>query len=127
KWARRTNIMRTGSASAGMENQFTGSQEDDWLITPGITVTENSELRFYRLSAWYDLYKYNGVWVSTDDQDPANFSELEELGEAPDDGWHFYSIDLSDYAGQTIYAAFVYTYTNSVGDSFYIDDVEITQ
>ena len=127
KWARRTSIKRTGSASAGMENQFSGSQEDDWLITPGITVTENSELRFYRCSAWADLYHYNGVWVSTVDQDPDNFHELVELGEAPDGGWYFFSIDLSAYAGQTIYVAFVYKYTASVGDGFYIDDVEITQ
>ena len=67
------------------------------------------------------------MWVSTVDQNPANFNELVELGEAPDGGWYFFSIDLSAYAGQTIYVAFVYTYNDSVGDGFYIDDVEITQ
>ena len=121
------DTMEVSLTHSGTEAVLSGSAEDDWLITPGITVTENSELRFYRLSSFYSAYQYNGVHVSTVDQEPDNFSELEELGQAPDSGWQKFVIDLSGYAGQTIYLAFVYQYNTSAGDGFYIDDVEITQ
>jgi hypothetical protein len=97
---------------------------DNWLITPALTIAADYKL-FYHIAAqdpdWTsEVYS---IMISTTDTDPASFTEVfkETLASAE---WGERTLDLSAYAGQTIFIAFRHY---DVTDFFYmkLDDVKV--
>jgi hypothetical protein len=98
---------------------------DDWLISPQVTLGMNSSLTFWAKSYTdeWGLERYN-VLVSTTDNDPASFTAISDppYMEAPLD-WTEMEYDLSAYDGQTIYVAI----QDVTADAFIfmVDDISI--
>ncbi len=105
---------------------YVAEDQDEWLKTPAVALPSGTiKLEFYA--------GYNSGWlskaivklhISTD-----GGASWTKLGEAENDGkaweWRKVSVDLSDYAGQTIMLA--WQYVGNDGDLMAIDNVEITQ
>lgn len=97
---------------------------DMTLMMPPIDLPEGDA--YLQFKQWYDLedgYDFGHVLVSTDQE---NWEQLDEMtGES--DGWEDGEVNLSDYAGQRIYAAFhvesdfLLSYAG-----LYIDDVSLS-
>ncbi len=101
---------------------------DNYLITPALDASATTELTYW-VAAQDPAYAEDHieVWISTTGMAPANFTD-EVDGYTPpagDDSWYQRTVDLSAYAGQTIYIAF--RHTDSY-DMFYIklDDIMVT-
>jgi hypothetical protein len=127
-WAH-SGFCHTGEASA-VHNYELGVQEG-WLVTPQIEIPNSGNfiLEFWSANTWADYYHYNGVWVSTEGDDPstAPFTEIKQLtGSEISENWKKIRLNLSDnYAGKNIYIGFKYTSDYDYADGWYIDDVDI--
>lgn len=100
---------------------------DRWLVTPQITVpTQNPMLLFDIIGVNYGpgspYAESLKVMVSTTDNQKSSFSVLNDLGELAA-GDNTYSVDLSNYAGQSVYLAFA-CYTTD-GMYIFLDNVEV--
>ncbi|MHC1708372.1 MAG: choice-of-anchor J domain-containing protein [Bacteroidales bacterium] len=99
----------TGGTKMAFATWSTGgaSANDQWLVTPQITVSTNYNLFFYvrKFGAYMDVLD---VKVSTTTNQIAAFTQT--LGtltwSATDSGWATQSYSLAAYAGQNIYIAF---------------------
>ncbi|MCF8228188.1 MAG: choice-of-anchor J domain-containing protein [Bacteroidales bacterium] len=84
-----------------------GQGNDDWLMTPQITIEDGSFINFWARSYTdqWGLERFN-VAVSTTGNDPGDFEVIsgDDYLEAPM-AWTEYNFDLSDYAGMEIYVA----------------------
>ena len=119
------SLAALGSASW---NQTDGPlSPDNWLITPGFALPAGQQMHF----KWYakgqdETYctENYGVYVSTSGTDASDFTTSLFYG-STDNTWTQHEVDLSAYAGQTVYLAFRHYNTT---DMFYlmIDDVEVT-
>lgn len=103
------------------------SAVDRWLVTPQVTVpTTNPMLVFDIMGVNYGpespYAESLKVMVSTTDNQKASFSVLEDLGNLSE-GNNTYGVDLSSYAGQSIYLAFA-CYTAD-GTYIFLDNVEV--
>lgn len=103
------------------------SAVDRWLVTPQVTVpTTNPMLVFDIMGVNYGpespYAESLKVMVSTTDNQKASFSVLEDLGNLLE-GNNTYGVDLSSYAGQSIYLAFA-CYTAD-GTYIFLDNVEV--
>ncbi|MCF7794439.1 MAG: choice-of-anchor J domain-containing protein [Candidatus Cloacimonetes bacterium] len=82
-------------------------QNDDWLITPQISLGNGNILSFMAKSYTdeWGLERFN-VCVSTTGTDPSDFTIISDgpYLEAPT-AWTNFSFDLSDYDGQQVYLA----------------------
>ncbi len=117
-----------GGADAAFHNDDdTGGQQIDWLTTPAIVLPAGASgitLKFWQRNYWvadyYTAVAYHGVLWSTNN---INFAELTELDQVQET-WAEVTIDLTSFAGQTIYIAFLYKgdYTTE----WYVDDVRLT-
>ncbi len=105
--------------------------ENTWLITPALELAEGMEyelsFRSYNEYAdWYPGTGGNSVFVSTGSPSPdsGDFEMIWTPASVIED-WEETSIDLSEYAGHTIYIAFRYfaEYTHS----WHVDDVLVTE
>jgi hypothetical protein len=106
-------------------NDVTGV-DTSWFITPQVIALDaGSQLSFYQRQNYYTYYEYHGIWLSTVSGDPASgdFVEIDSLGAGTEDTWEIKIVDLSSYAGQDVYIAFVYS--GSFADEWYLDDVAI--
>ncbi len=101
---------------------------DDWMITPQLSLTENCQISFWA-STIYDGYGYERfkVGVSTTDTDPGSFTiitpgDYVEVNQYP--GWFEFSYYLSDYDNNDVYIAIICCSF----DAFVlgIDDVEVS-
>jgi len=103
-----------------------GTMEDGWLVTPAISLPEfwNVQLTFWSYNTWPTYYFKNSVFISTGDGNPLN-GEFEEVwfAESVATSWEQSEVDLSDYAGQTVYVAFRYEGDNAHG--WFLDDIAI--
>ncbi len=119
----------------------TSDNQDEWLITPEITLPSTGELRlsadmmgsFYRMVTmdWGDIF----VNVSTDNG--ANWETIwveddQEIVEASGvqwpwlhNTWFFPSISLNDYTGQTIKIAFRYVSPDGDADWWNLDNIVV--
>ncbi len=80
---------------------------DNWLITPRLTITNGDELSFW-IAAQDPEWpaEYYSVKLSTTTNAIASFTTT-LLSETLSDGdWHLKTINLSAYAGQSVYIAF---------------------
>jgi hypothetical protein len=111
--------------SASYRNDVGALNPNNWLVTPAIAVTAESELNFWvsaQDAAWSDEQYY--VKVSTTGNAVADFTETIHDAVSPA-AWGEVTLDLSAYAGETIYIAFQHA---DVTDMFFIkiDDVLVT-
>lgn len=103
--------------------------EDTWLISPAIIFPENSQfaLNFRSYNYWASYYPGfggNNVLISTGSPNPQDEDfELLWSPETVVEAWVETTLDLSAYAGDTLYIAFRY-YAEYTHD-WYVDDVEV--
>lgn len=116
-------------ASASYINNIGELTPDNWLITPAIALEAGSApiLSFYAGNFGYD--EPLEVLVSTTGATVASFTEpvvasYNVTTDVTEDGYEYYTINLSAYAGQTIYIAFVHR--NSTDNYWlFLDDITI--
>lgn len=117
-----------GERQAAVEWDFQYNVQDEWLITPEISITENADLSFktfarlysydydeYFVSVSTDGFNWNTVWSAADY--PAGVSDYEQD----------YVVSLNDYIGEDIRVA--WRAYNAQGTnlwySWFVDDVKI--
>lgn len=100
---------------------------DDWLISPQLSLPGNTELRFWAKSVtdYYGLERFT-VNVSTTGTSPGDFTKISAgtYLEAPT-SWTEYVYDLSSYAGQDVYIGI-----HCISDDawfFMVDDFSVTE
>ncbi len=113
--------------SASYDNDAGPLTPDNWLISPPISLPAGSPAQL----SWYargldasDFAEYYSVYVSSSGNEPGNFSTSLYSGTTTS-AWVKQTVNLSSFAGQTVYIAFRhYNCTNM----FYlgIDDINIT-
>ncbi len=95
------------SGNKGVGVQWNPNGNDDWLVTPQITLPEADEITFTFWSRSYTstyLEDFN-IKLSTTGNSIADFSvNLGSVTDAPD-SWTLYEYDLSDYENQSIFLA----------------------
>jgi hypothetical protein len=85
----------------------TPGQSDDWMITPKITVGTGDFL-VWEAMAWSTSYADGYVVkLSTTDSAMSSFTTTLFSVSAEQAAWTGHSIDLSTYAGQSVYIAFI--------------------
>lgn len=96
---------------------------DNWLISPAITISVDAELSYYVRTLEVSYPDHYGVFISTTGTSPSDFVWL--FDETASSEWISRTLDLSAYAGQTVYIAF--RHYNSY-DKWYlaIDEVNVT-
>lgn len=123
-WA--TTATANSGDAAAIHEFTTTAAADSWLVTPQISIPEAQELilKFYERNSFMNDYGYSGVAISTGSGNPEQ-GEFVEVYESSN-GLNSYTekvIDLSAYAGQIIYIAFIYQGENA--HEWIIDDVSI--
>jgi len=136
------SIVSTGDTTAswqqyedGYESSFCasisscpeGQHSDWWLITPAIVLSGANELIFAEKNIGLPAsVSHHEIWISTSSSVPNlvnnPFTLLTELVE-PARRFTLRNVDLSDYAGQTVYIAFRYSGTNETDWS--VDQVQV--
>lgn len=105
----------------------TSPPNNDWIISPSISLGTNSNLSFWVKSytAQYGLERYK-VGVSTTNNDPSSFTIISGSGylEAPDNAWQQKQFDLSDYDGMDVYIGIQCVSNDAF--IFMLDDVVVT-
>ena len=98
---------------------------DNWLVTPAIPLAGNSTLTFWRMSSFSAPQEHYGIFVSTTSAtDLTSFTQVFEET-LPSYHWMEKTVDLSAYAGQTVYIAFRhYSCTNLL--ALILDDITVT-
>jgi len=113
----------TYSAYHNDDNVTTGC--DNWLVSPGISITDaTTELSFWQYQNYGTFYNFHEV-VILDGPDPSTATVLDQLltGAGTEDTWTEHIFSLSAYVGQTIYIGF--HYEGDWADEWYIDDVVV--
>lgn len=123
--------VESGNLVATSPSWFTSvTQADRWLISPPIALPSNSTAaleffaRAHEGSPFDDGFKLK---ISTTNTDKASFTNILTVAHAlnlPIIDQTPYQVDLSNYAGQTVYLAWVNDYTN--GNLLSIDDIDVT-
>ncbi len=121
----------SGKQYAGFVRTSGGSANDDWLISPAITVGTDNIVRFMAKAA--DVYKERfEVGITTVDNPEASDFDIISSGnyETVDyTEWHAMQYDLSAYAGETVRIAIHYIGDPSNGGAFMlmVDDFFVGQ
>ncbi len=131
------NPSQTFPASSGIWDPYAGYKyaacfaattppNNDWLITPKMTITSGEQLTFWAKSVVdsYGLERFK-IGISTTGTQTTDFTIISSgpYVEAPID-WTEYTYDLSSYDGQKIYIAI-----NCVSNDafcFMLDDIKVT-
>lgn len=105
----------------------TAPPNNDWIITPSISLGTNSNLSFW-VKSYTDLYgleRYK-VGVSTTNNDPASFTIISGSNdlEAPATAWQQKQFDLSAYDGMDVYIGIQCVSNDAF--IFMLDDVAVT-
>jgi len=98
--------------------------EDGWLISPRLILPENERifLKFWSYNSFPSDYIENSVWVSTNTKEINDFVKIWQPSSVTSE-WVETELDLSEYAGDTIYIAFRYYGYNA--HVWYLDDIEV--
>lgn len=117
----------TGEKFAACFSSIPPPYNNDWLISPQMTLGTNSELSFWVKSYTdtYGLERYN-VGVSTTGTNPEDFIIISGPTPmlAPADNWEEQTYDLGDYNGQTVYVGIQCVSEDAF--IFMVDDVSVT-
>jgi len=128
-WTVTSSDAYEGNQSAFCNYGGSTETQDEWLISPQITIENGVDmLRFYHragFNTWDNGPNY--ILVSTTDTQVGSFTAIDTFtyaaGTLPS-AWTEVTVDLSAYAGQSIYLAAQYQSTN--GESWFIDAFSIT-
>ncbi len=125
----------TKSAYIATQNIGPGQTSQDWLITPKVTVPANGELRFFtRQQIIGDAMTQFDIKVSPVSQPQSNlgsYTTVQNFSESvlPHTPCNEQKVNLSAYAGQDVYIAFVRTKMQpagtTVGDGWIVDNVRV--
>lgn len=122
-----TNSAYEGSGAAFVDYEnVSGGQAEDWLVTPKIHLCTNPVLTFYQKQDYSSNYGSTySVRISTTSQTShAAFTTISQWNESSfSTSYTKKTIDLSAYANQNVYIAFVLTQDD--GDTWYIDSLLI--
>ena len=99
-------------------------QNNDWFITPPITIENGTKFSFWARSAnnTYGLEQFR-VGISEDDYNYTYIAGSSSTSISAPVEWKQFIYNLSEYAGQTLYLA-IMCVSNDVF-AFFIDDIEI--
>lgn len=104
---------------------------DRWLISPAITLPTNSTISLEFFARSHDVSPYDDGFklkISTTNTTKAAFTNIQTVDHAPNvpisSQLTPYTVNLSAYAGQTVYLAWVNDYTN--GNLLSVDDINVT-
>ena len=127
-WVRDT--VQSSSAPASAKHAYgCSADQDGWLVTPQLAIPAvgTTVLKFNQRGDYTSDLVYHGILVSTGSGDPAfgDFVEIAQPATPPEDAWTTtpISVDLSAYAGQSVYIAF--NYGGNCADSWWVDDVQV--
>lgn len=122
--------VESGNIVASSPSWFTSvAQADRWLISPAISIPSNSTValeffaRAHQGTPYDDGFKLK---ISTTNTAKASFTDVLSVAHAvnlPVADLSPYQTNLSSYAGQTVYLAWVNDYTN--GNVLSIDDIDV--
>jgi len=126
-----------GRASKGLRmNGFSGTAQlnEDWLISPVVTVNANANLTFYSQFSFAGnslQLKISSNYTGSGDPSSATWTDLNgnfptlSVGSTSTalSGWTLSTIDLSAYNGQSVYVAFVYTSTSTSAARWTVDEI----
>lgn len=105
-----------------------GIECQDWLVTPLISLGENTTLTYYEKQSYGPDYgsQYKILVSGNSQTNHADFTEIISYEES-DFSWDWSQrvVDLSAYDGQDVYIAFVMI--NDDGDNWYVDNISITE
>jgi len=127
-WSQMSNYAHSGTYSAGLWWDY--YYQDEWLITPSMTIAGSCTLSFWTygyLGSTYGDHYY--VMVTTNNG--ANWTPVFDLS-ALTGGWNYYAspfyVDLSAYSGQTVKLAW-YAQDPTTNDGMWyawlIDDISV--
>ncbi|MCD4788455.1 MAG: choice-of-anchor J domain-containing protein, partial [Bacteroidales bacterium] len=129
-WMQSSTHHHTGSYSAFSQDGEAGYAMEEWLITPAIPVPANSyiEINFWHKFQWAnysDGPEY--VKISVTGIDPEDFTdEVYSINSNEPTTWEQVILNnLPNYAGQTIYIAFIHTSANGLADAWVLDDISV--
>ncbi|MBN2790282.1 MAG: right-handed parallel beta-helix repeat-containing protein [Candidatus Delongbacteria bacterium] len=103
---------------------------ENWLISPAVDLTGNTNvasLRYYTTYAYTPSEHYK-IMVSTATNSPEDFTELlYEFTPSSKifDTWYETELDLSDYAGQTVYLAWIHEQESNM--FIILDDITVSK
>ena len=145
RWDRTVSNVYAGTQSAFInrkQNGGAGIISQDFLATPLITVPANGQLTFWTRTGFNVadavdyLIKVNTITTAGSQTTAANYTNTVQSWNQTNlvaiyNAYELKTVDLSAYAGQQVYLAFVRVYTQPAaalsGNSWYIDDVKIVQ
>ena len=114
-------------ACADANASYGPGNNDDWLILPKLSISENMVFRFYAKgvgnAAMYGYERMNVGVSLIGSVDDFTFFNGDKYIEVPDTAWTEYSFDLSDFEGEDIYLAINCVSANSfmlVLDDLYV-------
>ena len=122
----------SGNTVASSPSWFTSvAPADRWLITPAITVPANTNVSLEFFARSHDVSPYDDGFklkVSTTNTAKTSFTNVLTVAHAANvpivQQTSPYTVDLSAYAGQTVYLAWVNDYTD--GNLLSVDDISVT-
>lgn len=135
-WKHESQNVHTGSKAAYVqyENVVNGSFAEDWMVTSAVDLSNltSAELSFFTRKLFANQTSTQSTYyikVSTTSQtDHNSFTTIQTWNEAQlvgtYDVYERKSVDLSAYAGQKIYIAFVMS--NDNGNAWFVDDVVVS-
>ena len=65
QWARTTASFNTAPAAAWHNWNGADFHDDNWLVTPSMTLGDNPELTYFDRMTFISFYEYSGIWAST--------------------------------------------------------------
>ncbi|RAR72841.1 fibronectin type III domain-containing protein [Flavobacterium aciduliphilum] len=145
RWDRAITNFYAGTQAAFInrkQNGAAGVTSEDYLATPLITVPTNGQLTFWTRTGFNTadvvnyLIKVNTNTTAGSQTTPANYTITAQTWDnttiaATYNVYEKKTVDLSAYAGQQVYIAFVRSFTQPTGalggNSWYVDDVKLVQ
>lgn len=127
------------AAYINRENIGMGNTSEDYLATPLVTIPVNGVLRFktrtYTAGDQGTIYQIKIATANATQNNPADYTLYAQFNEPTiSSTFNFYeekNIDLSAYAGQSVYIAFVRKYTQPStvldGDRWLVDEVFVDE
>lgn len=123
QWVRTNAFTYEGEGSA-MHTYHASEYQEGWLVSPQITLGDNSTLSFWDYTLNEAWYVYSGVWVSTGSADPGDgdFVEIAEIADGTM-AWTARNIDISVFDNQQVHIAFLYEGLDA--HIWYVDEIYV--
>lgn len=128
KWIVKNDFAaHSGSRTIGSIYNDDGSANDDWLMLPAMTLSDESVLTLFAAPQYIDASEESfEVMISTSGNMPESFEQqlLQHVFPQNTDSWTEFNIDLAEYAGQTVHIAIHCTSVDQY--CLRIDDITVT-